>query len=119
MMVGSSPCEGQKVEDSPAVNCADRKERETKVDSKNQGSYSEMCPLTMKMMKGQVNRMCNQRGLEDEGQNHNTGNRIHSNSTCGTRGPVRAGARRYLEELQLAVQHWEGLGKSSLLMHPK
>lgn len=55
--------------------------------------------------KDQVNRMCHQRGLEDEGQNHNTGNRIHSNSTCGMRGPGRAGARRYLEELQLAVQH--------------
>lgn len=48
MMVGSSLCEGQKVEDSPAMNCADRKEEERKVDSKNQGSYSETGQPKMK-----------------------------------------------------------------------
>lgn len=53
--------------------------------------------------KGRANRMYNQRDLEDEGQNHSTRNRIHSNSTCEMRGPGWAGARRYLKELKLAV----------------
>ena len=42
MVVRSNLCKGQKVEDSPAMNCADRKGVGRKVHSKILDSYSEM-----------------------------------------------------------------------------
>ena len=42
MVVRSNLCKGQKVEDSPAMNCADRKGEGRKVHSKILDSYSEM-----------------------------------------------------------------------------
>lgn len=75
------------------------------------------CALIWVVAQGRINQVhsreakrveptgCVIRDLEDEGQNHSGRNRIHSNSTCGMRGPGWPGARRYLEELQLAVQY--------------